>query len=96
MRIATTDPIKKIISIASNIEPPMLDQVLLHEVMHAITMSYGLLKSLQGIIDIYDADEWIAQITEKHALEAIKLTSDALGRPVCINGTCVERIQYGI
>ena len=90
-RLATTDPATRTIAIDERVEPPLLDRVMLHEVAHAITVSHGLLadmrqKALRG--DLTGVEEWAAQLVENHAMEAIKATSEALGRPVCIRGVC--------
>lgn len=81
-RVATTDPSSKTIYIRHDIVPPFLDRVLLHEIAHAITMSYNLL-------DAISADEWPAQLIELFGIEAIVAVSTILGRPVCIRGICL-------
>lgn len=78
-RLGTTDYWKKAINLSTNIRPPLLDQVLLHEVTHAIIWSLGLPR---------DLDELVAQVVERHAIEAVAIASEALGRPLCIRGLC--------
>lgn len=90
-RLATTDPATRTIYISGTVVPPLLDMVLLHEVAHAITMSYGLLPSLHANIpqqSIVPVEEWAVKLLEKYSLEAIILTSKLLERPVCINNRC--------
>ena len=64
---------------------------MLHEVAHAVTVSWGLLPLLysdaarQGMTGV---EEWSAQLVEKHAMEAVQAASTALGRPVCVSGLC--------
>jgi len=91
LRIATTDPVSKVISISSNVVPPLLDRVLLHEVAHAITISRGLLPSLRGSISEEDwiaAEEWSAGLLENYGIEASILASESLDRPLCVRGYC--------
>lgn len=90
-RLATTDPRSRTISISERIRPPLLDKVLLHEVAHAITVSWGLLPqvrrdTLRG--DIIGVEEWAAQLVENHSIEALQVARRALGRPVCVRGEC--------
>lgn len=92
MRIATTDPSTRTIYLSSDVNPPLLDRVLLHEVAHAITISHGLLPPLRHSIpeDMWvPVEEWSASFMERHAIEAVMLTSQSLGRPLCVNGYCI-------
>jgi hypothetical protein len=69
-----------------------LDRVLLHEVAHAITVSWGLLPTMRSEAlrgDLTGLEEWSAQLVENHAIEAVEAVRKALGRPVCIHGTCI-------
>ena len=91
-RLATTSPRDRAVYMDESLEPPMLDRVLLHEVAHAVTMSYGLLPELRHEVlrgDIIGVEEWAAQLVENHALEALRAASVSLGRPVCIKGDCL-------
>jgi hypothetical protein len=93
--IATTDPETRVIRISSAIEPPLLDKVLLHEVAHAITISYGLLPELRNSIPDntwVNVEEWSAMLLERHAVEAAILASKSLGRPLCIHGYCMDAL----
>lgn len=89
--LGTTDPTTRTISISEELRPPLLDRVVLHEVAHAITISYGLLDSLREVLPeqywIW-AEEWACHIVETYGMEASKLASDMLGRPVCVRGFC--------
>lgn len=92
-RLATTDPLDRKIYISSDLKSPLLDKVMLHEVAHAITVSYGLLPPLRNSIP--DAmwipvEEWSASLVERHGIEAAILASKALGRPICILGYCMS------
>ena len=75
--------------------PPLLDRVLLHEVAHAVTMSYGLLDALHGTLpeDLWiPVEEWAVQLVENFSMEAVALASESLGRPLCIRGLCSGRL----
>ena len=92
-KLAVTDESTRTVSILEDVRPPLLDKVLLHEVAHAITVSYGLLpqvrrNTLRG--DIIGVEEWSAQLVENHALEAVEAASMALGRPICVRGLCSD------
>ena len=92
LRIATADPDTLSINISNALTPPLLDQVVLHEVAHAITVSYGLLPPLRSTIPDYLhvlVEEWAVELLEKYSIEAIMLASESLGRPLCIKGTCL-------
>lgn len=91
-RLATTDPTTMSINISSLVMPPMLDMVLLHEISHAITMSYNLLKPLRNNIPPklwVLVEEWSVGLLEHYGIEAIIATSESLGRPLCIRGYCI-------
>ena len=90
-RIATADPSTLTVAVSRSVRPPLLDRVMLHEVAHAVTMSYGLLDDLHGMIppDAWvPVEEWAAELVEKFGLEAAALASESLGRPVCVRGYC--------
>ena len=90
-RLATTDPRSMTICILDSLKPPLLDRVVLHEVAHAITVSWGLLPRLREAIppdSWVEVEEWAARLMEAHAIEAVRAASEALGRPVCIMGVC--------
>lgn len=81
-RVATADPATRTIRIAAHLVPPLLDKVVLHEIAHAVTMSYDL---------PYEEDERLATFFENHAIQVTLLASEALGRPVCVRGDCICR-----
>lgn len=92
-RVATTDPRGMTIYLLDTLRPPLLDRVMLHEVAHAVTVSWGLLprvrrNALRG--DVTGVEEWAAQLVENHAMEAVQAASEALGRPVCVRGLCSD------
>ena len=92
-KLAVTDSSNRIVYVRDDLMPPLLDRVMLHEVAHAITVSWGLLPDVRsGVLrgDIIDVEEWAAQLVESHAMEAVQATRRALGRPVCVRGLCSD------
>ena len=92
-RLAVTDARDRTVYVRNDLMPPLLDRVLLHEVTHAITVSWGLLPEVRsGVVrgDIIDVEEWAAQLVENHAMEAVQAARRALGRPVCVRGLCSD------
>lgn len=92
-KLATTDPSTREIYLLDSLRPPMLDRVMLHEVAHAVTVSWGLLprmrqKALRG--DLTGVEEWSAQLIENHSIEALNAARTALGRPICVRGMCFD------
>lgn len=92
-RLAVTDPTEHMVYLRADLKPPLLDRVLLHEVAHAVTVSWGLLPqvrldTLRG--DVIGVEEWAAQLVENHAIEAVQAARTALGRPVCVRGLCSD------
>lgn len=93
-RLATTDPATMTISVSDAVRPPLLDRVVLHEVAHAITVSYGILEALRANIPMrywVPAEEWAAKLVEGYGMEAAALASRVLGRPACVRGYCDDR-----
>jgi hypothetical protein len=78
--------------VRADVEPPLLDRVILHEIAHAITMSWGLLPRMRSEAmrgDMTGLEEWAAQLVENHAIDAIQAAREVLGRPVCVRGRCM-------
>ena len=92
-KLAVTDSMDRTIYVRDDLMPPLLDRVMLHEVTHAITVSWGLLPEVRsGVVrgDIIDVEEWAAQLVENHAMEAVQAARRALGRPICVRGLCSD------
>ena len=92
-RLAVTDPSDRTVYVNRRLVPPLLDRVMLHEVAHAITVSWGLLPRLRSDArrgDMTSVEEWAAQLVENHSMEAVQAASEALGRPVCVRGICSD------
>lgn len=89
--VATTDPLTRTVHLSSALVPPLLDRVLLHEVAHAVAMSYGLLETLHGFLPYrywVPVEEWAAQTVEGYGVESAVLASESIGRPICVRGYC--------
>lgn len=92
-RLATTDPSARTVYLLDTLEPPMLDRVLLHEIAHAVTVSWNTLPRLRSDVlnrDLTGVEEWAAQLVENHSIEALEAARTALGRPVCVRGQCYD------
>lgn len=90
-RLATTDGSTMTIRVASTLRPPLLDKVILHEVAHAITISWGLLDAMRLATprgSWVAVEEWAAQLVENHSIEAVDVAGAILGRPVCVRERC--------
>lgn len=94
-RLAVTDASDRMVYIREDLRPPLLDKVVLHEVAHAITVSWGLLPKVRHDTlggDIIGVEEWSAQLVENHAIEAVRAATEALGRPICVRGLCSDEL----
>lgn len=81
-RIATADPVGKVVRISWQVVPPLLDMVVVHEMAHAVSTENGIHGSVE-------AEEMAAGVIERHGLEIFALASESLGRPVCVRGMCL-------
>jgi len=94
MRLATTDPVLKVIRISMEVLPPMFDQIYIHEAAHAMMVESGVADTLSQLPDERQhviAEEMLAWFLESHAIEVIDAVSRSLDRPVCVRGLCVRR-----
>lgn len=90
--IATTDPKARIIRLSSDIPIQMLDVVMLHETAHAMSISRNLFDRISALIPAENriaVEEWAAQMTAENSVETVAIASRALGRPICVYGTCM-------
>lgn len=89
--VGTTDPKTRTVHLSDELVPPMLDRVMLHEVAHAVAISYGLNEMLRKFLPSeyqIQVEEWVCNMVESYGIEAAKLASESLGRPVCVRGFC--------
>lgn len=92
LRIATADPSEKVIRISNAVMPPLFDKVLIHEAAHAMMEEAGVSDLLAQAADERQqvfAEELLAWFLETHAIEVVDAVSRALGRKVCVDGTCL-------
>lgn len=97
MRVATTDPTTRTIRISRDVLPPLFDRVYLHEASHAIMEEAGVNELLSQLPDDRQqvlAEELLAWFLETHAIEVIDSVSRSLGRPVCVDGTCMKGLPW--
>lgn len=90
-RLAVTDARERMVYVRDDLKPPLLDKVMLHEVAHAVTVSWELLGPMRSVVPEVawvKVEEWAAQMMENHSLEAVQAASEALGRPICVRGLC--------
>ena len=91
-RIATTDPVSKVIRISDAVMPPLYDKVLLHEAAHAAMVESGLTDLLTAATEDRGQvfmEELLAWFMEEHGIKIIQAVINSLGRPICINDTCI-------
>lgn len=92
--IATADPVSKTIRISESVQLPLFDQVLVHEAAHAAMEEAGINALLSQLAEGRQqvlAEELLAWFLETHAVEVISAVNESLGRPVCVDGTCIGR-----
>lgn len=92
-RLATTDQMCSSVFLRDDLVPPMLDRVLLHEIGHAVTISYGILPNLRRMVlsgNVVGVEEWAAGLMENYSIEAIRAAMTVLGRPPCVMGECAK------
>lgn len=90
-RLATTNPSSRTVSVSSDIMPPLLDKIILHEIAHAVTISYDLLHALHEVAprsSWQEIEEWAVRLVENYGIEVAEAASHVLGRPVCVEGVC--------
>ena len=90
-KLATTDPTTRAVHLRADLEPPLLDQVALHEAAHVVAEAHGMLPALRAAVDArywVPAEEWAAKVMELHGIEAADIASRMLRRPVCVRGFC--------
>lgn len=90
-KLAVTDSAARCVYVRDDLGPPLIDSVMIHEAAHAAAVSWGVLPRLRSDVirgDIIGVEEWAAQFVEHHAIEALEAARTALGRPVCVRGSC--------
>lgn len=91
-RVATTDPVGKVIRISHAVPASLFDQVYVHEAAHAMMIEAGVTDTLQQVTEGRRqvlTEEMLAWFLEHHAIEVIDAVSQSLGRRVCVDGRCL-------
>lgn len=89
-RIATTDPLSRVIRISTGVPSIMFDRVLIHELSHAMMEEYGINELISDVLDDEIlVEELMAWFIETHGLEIIDAASRSVGRSVCVEKTCM-------
>lgn len=84
-RLATTDPIRREISISNKLYGNLLVTVFLHELGHCVLFSYNLLPAIQRMVkEEYwlDMEEWICNFIVDYGIKIFKIGYDILGEEV--------------
>lgn len=95
-RLAVTDPVDRMVYVREDLRPPLLDRVVLHEVAHAVTVSWGLLPSvredtLRG--DVIGVEEWSAQLVENMPWRPYKPPQRLWGGPYALGGCALISLE---
>lgn len=75
----------------------MFDRVYLHEAAHAAMTETGVPELLSVASDGSDSvfmEELLAWFLESHGIEVIDAVSESLGRPVCVDKTCLGGTRW--
>lgn len=92
LRIATTDPVGKVIRISYAVPASLFDQVYIHEAAHAMMIEAGITDVLWQVTEERRqvlTEEMLAWFLEHHAIEVIDAVSQSLGRRVCVDERCL-------
>ena len=97
-RLAVTDPATRTVYLSSELEPPLLDQVALHEAAHVVAIAGGMLAPMRALVPSeywVPVEEWAAKVVEMGGIEAVRVATEILGRDVCVRGLCVDKPGNG-
>lgn len=84
-RLATTDPSACHIYLADSLHGSLLETVLIHEIGHAMLVSYGLIDAIHSVVvpeRWIEAEEWLCNFVGSYGIEIIDVASDLLGYEV--------------
>ena len=85
MRLATTDPTACHIYLTDFLSGMLLETVLIHEIGHAMMVSYGLLSAIHSAVrpdKWVEAEEWLCNYTATYGREVLDIASNLLGYEV--------------
>lgn len=77
-RVATTDPDTRCIYISSNLDPDLRKRVILHELVHAAMISYGLIPQVRDFTypeAEIRAEEWICNFLADYGSEIFAIAA---------------------
>lgn len=81
MRVATTNPIRQIISISSSLNGSFLRTVLIHELCHAAMISYGMLVDIHQMTKPkywIEMEEFICNVIADRGTNIIQIADQLL------------------
>lgn len=84
-RLATTDPYTSMIYITRSLKGALLETVLIHELGHALAVSYGMLSAIHSVVRPerwIDAEEWLCNYVATYGREIFDIASNLLGYEV--------------
>lgn len=79
--VATTDPRTHCIYLSDELSGKFRETVLLHEIGHAVMISFGLLQDLHSFVPIENwiyAEEWICNFLADYAKRAMTIAKDTI------------------
>lgn len=83
LRLATTDPDTRIIRISDKVNGTLLARVLIHEIGHAIMVSYDLIPELHRMVKPeywIEAEEWVCNFIADYGMTVYDRASKILGK----------------
>lgn len=84
-RLATTDPSNFTIYLVDSLDGLLLETVLIHEICHAIIVSYDLLSSIHMLVlpdKWIETEEWLCNFIVIYGGQVFEVASDLLGYDV--------------
>lgn len=84
-RLATTDPATCLIYLTDSLEGKLLETVLIHEIGHALLVSYNLLYRIHQVVypdKWIEAEEWLCNFIATYGKEVLDAASSVLGYEV--------------
>lgn len=83
LRLATTDPDSRVICLSNRLSGTLKARVLIHEMGHAIMVSYNLIPELHKMVRPeywMEAEEWVCNILADYGMTVYDRASRILGK----------------